>query len=89
MLIKKDEIFILICSYGCDDDYTILNVYMAMRDLDTKQIMETYLIEHPAQEKNYCFEEYTFGNWLVGRDYIKPAPFKTWHIADYGCIKDN
>lgn len=81
-VISKGSVFTVTC--GEYSDYMTLAVLKALKDLNTKELQEEYLIEHPEQKDQYESKESQFLAWLINeKGYAEEIEFSELHIGSY------
>lgn len=92
MVMKTSIGQIINITCGRYDDYEIVATVKTLKEFDTVEVMEEFLVENPSYNKTGGFDtssiedsegEYEFVNWLTEKGYVKELTTDEWHIADY------
>jgi len=84
MKISKGQLILI--STGDYSDYGILDTFRALRDFDTKEVIECYFTKYPLQSEQYEFDDDIFILWLISEQLVVELETVEWKISSYSTV---
>jgi hypothetical protein len=85
--VKKGQQLLL--TEGEYSDYSVIGIFTAKEDLNTKELKAEYLKSYPKQDQPYRSDHHKFVNWLCNtKNLVDEVDFRELHIGSYSSLSD-
>lgn len=74
----------LVCiDCGEYSDYSVLGIFVVLKDFDPLHVLEEFLTSRPEQRKPYCFEQFEFLATLLEKKLLRELEYGTLYLGNY------